>query len=329
MKRLSRQLLQKSQEAFILSIEIFNKPTISYRLEGFCFFYINAWELLLKAKIIESTKKDESIYYDRKDKTRSISLTDCLRKVFTNEKDAIRKNIEEIDKLRNAATHLIIQELESVYVGLFQAGVINYSSKLKEWFNRSITDIVSPAMLSLVYDIKTFDPVVIERRYGKDILDFALKTRNDIATETSSYGNDYSIPVEYRLVLTKSNSKDSDIELTHSDSGNVQAVILEVPKDLERTHPYRTAQAVEAIKNKLGDKINFTRHDFLCVLQKEKIKEKAQPKYYHKINNPETHYYSESLIDFVVDRVLKDTSYLRDARQSYSVRNLKKSMSKK
>ena len=31
------KLLEKSQEAFILAIEIYNKPTIKYRVEGFSF----------------------------------------------------------------------------------------------------------------------------------------------------------------------------------------------------------------------------------------------------------------------------------------------------
>lgn len=33
-------LLNKSEEAYLMSIEIINKPTINYRTEGFCFFYL-------------------------------------------------------------------------------------------------------------------------------------------------------------------------------------------------------------------------------------------------------------------------------------------------
>ena len=46
------RLLDKSKEAFVMAIEIYNKPTIKYRLEGFSFFICNAWELMLKAHII-------------------------------------------------------------------------------------------------------------------------------------------------------------------------------------------------------------------------------------------------------------------------------------
>lgn len=94
MKRLSRQLLGKSQEAFLLSLEIYNKPTIRYRLESFCFFFTNAWELMLKAYLLEGTKSEKSIFYPKeKNKPRkSIAVRDALKRLFSNEKDPIRKN---------------------------------------------------------------------------------------------------------------------------------------------------------------------------------------------------------------------------------------------
>ena len=37
-----------------MAIEIYNKPTIRYRVEGFSFFICNAWELMLKARMIKT-----------------------------------------------------------------------------------------------------------------------------------------------------------------------------------------------------------------------------------------------------------------------------------
>lgn len=58
---LINKMLEKSQEAFLLAIEIYNKPTIKYRLEGFAFFICNAWELLLKSYIIKTSPKELSL----------------------------------------------------------------------------------------------------------------------------------------------------------------------------------------------------------------------------------------------------------------------------
>lgn len=39
MIELEKNILNKAIEAFILGIEIYNKPTIKYRVEGFSFLY--------------------------------------------------------------------------------------------------------------------------------------------------------------------------------------------------------------------------------------------------------------------------------------------------
>lgn len=86
MKRLSKQLIEKSQEAFLLSLEIYNKPTIKYRIESFSFFFCNAWELLLKAHILEKTGQRKSIFYqkERSKPRRSIALREVLKREMGN-----------------------------------------------------------------------------------------------------------------------------------------------------------------------------------------------------------------------------------------------------
>ena len=84
-------LLEKSKEAFIMSVEIYNKPTIKYRVEGFSFFICNAWELMLKAHIIKKFGGDKIYYKDKPNRT--ISLSDCVKEVFTNNKDPLRINL--------------------------------------------------------------------------------------------------------------------------------------------------------------------------------------------------------------------------------------------
>ena len=79
---LTEKLLDKSKEAFTMAIEIYNKPTIKYRIEGFSFFICNAWELMLKAYMIKA-KGENSIYY-KDNPERTLSLENCIQQVFTN-----------------------------------------------------------------------------------------------------------------------------------------------------------------------------------------------------------------------------------------------------
>ena len=116
-QKLYKQLVDKSTEAFTMAIEIYNKPTLKYRVEGFAFFICNAQELMLKAYLIK-TQGESSIYYSDKE-SRSISLRDCITKILTNEKDPLRKNLECLVELRNTSTHFILPEYEILYAPLF------------------------------------------------------------------------------------------------------------------------------------------------------------------------------------------------------------------
>ncbi|HHR2778116.1 TPA: DUF3644 domain-containing protein [Listeria monocytogenes] len=42
-------LVKKSIEAFLLGLEIYNKPTIRYRVEGFSFFYLQLMGAYVKS----------------------------------------------------------------------------------------------------------------------------------------------------------------------------------------------------------------------------------------------------------------------------------------
>lgn len=74
--------LNKSEEAYLMLIEIINEPTINYRTEGFCFFICNVWELLLKAYLINKVKDINVINY-KDDTNKIIGLDECVEKVFT------------------------------------------------------------------------------------------------------------------------------------------------------------------------------------------------------------------------------------------------------
>ena len=58
-----QHLLEKSVHAALSAIEIYNKPDFKYGEESFSILVVNAWELLLKARILQLNKnKLESIY---------------------------------------------------------------------------------------------------------------------------------------------------------------------------------------------------------------------------------------------------------------------------
>lgn len=172
MEKLENKLVEKSIEAFSMAIELYNKPTIKYRVEGFGMFVCNAWELMLKSHIIK-TMGNASIYY-KDNPNRTLSLENCIQKVFTNNKDPLRLNLEKIIELRNTSTHFITEEYEMVYVPLFQSCVLNYNEKMMVFHNIDMTAIIPQNFLTLSVSMKALDETEIIAKYPEELLYFRI-----------------------------------------------------------------------------------------------------------------------------------------------------------
>lgn len=125
MENLSERLVLKSIEAFIMGLEIYNKPTIKYRIEGFSFFICNAWELMLKAEMLN---RGFSIYYSDNPE-RTLSLEYVLKKIYSDENTRIRLNLEKIIELRNISTHFITEDYKPWHQRLSE------SIQQDQWWN--------------------------------------------------------------------------------------------------------------------------------------------------------------------------------------------------
>jgi hypothetical protein len=57
-------LLEKSISATISAIEVYNKPDFKYREESFIILLVNAYEVMLKAKVVKESKNGiNSLYF--------------------------------------------------------------------------------------------------------------------------------------------------------------------------------------------------------------------------------------------------------------------------
>ena len=59
----SVRFLQKAEAALLSAIEVYNRPTFEYREETFAILALNAWELLIKAKLLaEHNNRIRALY---------------------------------------------------------------------------------------------------------------------------------------------------------------------------------------------------------------------------------------------------------------------------
>lgn len=205
---LSKKLVLKSIEAFKLGLEIYNKPTIQYRIEGFSFFICNAWELMLKAKIIND-EGESAIYYDN---GKTISLSNAVAKVYTDKNQPLRKNLEEIINLRDTATHFITEDHEVLYAPFFQSNIYNFSEQLKRFHAEELTNHKPQNFLTLHLDIDVLTEEEIKVKYSKKTaMKLIEQSKHLKQLQTKFSSNDlYILPMEIELFQTK-NRADADV----------------------------------------------------------------------------------------------------------------------
>ena len=308
---LKKCLIKNSFEAYILALETINRITIQYRLETFCYLICNAWELLLKAKILDS--KGE-IY--KKGETRwTLSLRDCLKRIISNEKDPIRRNIERLADLRDESAHRVISQIPREVMGLFQASVINYHNRLKEWFSMSLSDKVPVGMMSIVYDMGPDQWDMTNKRLrkqlGQDAATFLTKYCADLKQELDELQRSvqFSIGIEYKLVLTKKHN-DADILLSSGSGDSEPTQIVTVPKDPSISHPLRQKEVIEYLKEK-GLLIN--QYDIRCVNEVYQVRSKPEYFYKGKIQGSPSQY-SQAFVDWLIKKYRKDQKFFSITR---------------
>jgi hypothetical protein len=313
------RLVDKSIEAYILALETINRLSIQYRLEAFCYLICNAWELLLKAKVLEDTGKQKSIYYKKKRglPKRSLSLRDCLKKIFPNGDHPERLNIEHIANLRDETVHLIFSQIPREVLCLFQASVINYHNRLNEWFGISLSERVPVGMMSLVYDLRPeqcdLTDKRLRRKLGRDAATFLSSYCSRIKQEFDRLQRpaQFSIGIEYRLVLTK-NQTDADIVLSTGTGNSLSTQIIEVPKDSSKSHPFRQKEVIEQMKARV-EGLQINPYDIQCVSKVHNIRKRPEYFYKGKIKGSPTQY-SQSFIDWLSQQYGKDSDFFSKAR---------------
>lgn len=307
MESIVKKLLEKSIESFLMAIEVYNKPTIHYRVEGFSMFICNAWELLLKARMLE-TMGEKSIYY-KDNPNRTLSLENCIGKIFTNAKAPLRHNLEKMVELRNTSTHFITEEYEMVYVPLFQACVFNYSEKIRAFFDIDICQYVPQNFLTLTVSMRPLDVEQIRAKYPIELANRLLETKQELqelsAAEQSAA---FAIRIEHNYILTKDESK-ADSAIRIDKNAETAGVIIKEIQDPNNVYAYSAKHCIEQINRRLAKNsitIKINNYHFQLFVTYYGIKTNPKLCYCYRIQKQPQYSYSIATIDLIVSEIEKD-----------------------
>ena len=333
MENISTRLVNKSVEAFILGLEIYNKPTIKYRAEGFAFFISNAWELMLKAYLVNRDGLESIYFKDKPDRT--LSLENCIRKVFTNKNDPLRLNLERIIELRNTSTHFITEDYEAIYAPLFQASVLNYAEKLQEFHGRDITQEVTSSFLTLSLNVDQLSDERVRAKYSKETAERLIRERNEVQGEIQTENSNFSIPIETHLLLTK-RANDADLKVKIDKNAENSIAIVRDIKDSNSIYIYTTKKIISLVNKKLKvKKIKlikvikgvetegiFTTNDFQLFAKFYNLKQNDKYCCFYRIGR--RYEYSIKTVDFIVEEIIKKPKIIIHIKEELNKNRAKK-----
>lgn len=315
------RLIEKSTEAFVLAIELYNRPSIKYRVEGFAFFVCNAWELMLKAKMIRDSGID-SIYYKGKSGRRTKSLEACIKTVFTNKHDPLRSNLEKIVSLRDTGTHFVVPEYEQIYVGLFQACVRNFDEKMYEFHGRNVSDVIPPHFLTLSMSASPATPEEIRAKYPPDVAEkFLFDSQQVFREECEMESPRFAVVVRTEVAVVK-NRKNADFTVAYDTTSEKGIRTAKVFQDPHTTHPLSASNVIDYVRKRLdresitlmarGEAKNFTQSDWNLFCKFYGFKNDREFGYCHQVNTTKNYTYSMKVVDFIVDRIRENPSGIID-----------------
>jgi len=274
MRSISLQLFDKSKSALISSLEIYYKPNFSYREETFSILVLNAWELLLKAKIISDNNNDpRSIYVYEKRNTKSgeLSKKEYVKRnrvgnpftmslsylISTLDKEstsrlspAIKSNLDALTEIRDNAIHFInpCPQLSKRVLEIGTASVRNFIDLAQKWFNEDFSEynlfLMPIGFVPGPGTVSGITPSEDEIR----ILDYIESLITGLDDEKSK---GYSVAIEIDISM-KRTSGDAMVEVALSDDPDAIRVHL-TEEDIRKKYPWDYEQLTERLQKRYVD----------------------------------------------------------------------------
>lgn len=244
------KFVEKAEAALIAAVEIYNKPSFRYREETFSLLAINAWELLLKARLLKDGNNDPKVirvYEPRKTKTGksssklylvrnrannplTISLSKCIARLDessgTRLSPELKANIEALVAVRDSAAHYINASplLAKQVLEIATATVRNFILISKMWFDRNFSESFTLLLpLSFINeDGQVIDSVIVTSGEG-NLMSYLQK----LADTKSSVDSKLAVAIRVAIKFERSKlTSASKIQVTN-DPDAVRVVLTE------------------------------------------------------------------------------------------------------
>lgn len=266
------KFVEKASAAMTSAVEVYNKPSFVYREETFAILAINAWELLLKAKVLKDATNDLKsirVYEARKTKVgkfskklylkrnragnpHTISLAACISLLDNSTAklaEEVKGNLFALIAVRDNSVHYVTASpvLAKQVQEIASASVTNLVVAAKAWFAADLSSSLNLVLpISFVTPAKEAESVVVSSDESR-----LISHLQELASSGSNESSPYAVAVRLQVKLEKSNlSTASKVQIT-KDTDAVKVTLSE--EDIRHKYPWDYKELCRRLSERYRD----------------------------------------------------------------------------
>lgn len=279
----SKQLLHKAEAALLSAIEVYNKPDFKYREETFAILMLNAWELLLKSKLLDDNDNKLNSLYEyqpRKTKkgvpskkayavknrsgahkTKGLGpvIVELDKKANTRLAPEIRSNLDALGEIRDNAVHFYNTrpDLAKLVLELGSASIKNFIELARRWFGHDLSGY-SLYLLPIGFVSTPAQAAALPASSDEALL---IKYLTELITaKPSAMASEFSVALNVNVSFRKATATTSAALNVTRDPSAPMVQLTE--QDIRNMYPWNYKEMTEHAAKRYSDfKMNNKFHD--------------------------------------------------------------------
>ncbi|MCW5898950.1 MAG: DUF3644 domain-containing protein [Flavobacteriales bacterium] len=323
----SYRLLKQAKDNFVLSLELYNRPSLENRFQAFTMLHCAAWEHMLKG-ILSNSAGEDSIFTS-KATGHTKGLEQCAAEVLGPGSKQYQ-NLKKLIDLRNMSTHLLLPELGGAYGPIFQAAVINFLNTWKANTTMELLPASEVGMLTLVTGIGKPTSISLEQKYGPQLSKVLSAHIAGVDEEIlNNERSEFAIELKHSVVFGKKGESHFTIEelLDGKERIKIEKVISDHEDELlpkmviDKVNDIIKTAISEADRKEIFSysgkgQVLMNRNDWDAICADQKWK-KGKNKFHRSHGPINQGTFTVECIHWIVDMFKKDKGYLARVKKKY------------
>lgn len=254
-------LVEKSVTACVSAIEIYNKPNFNFREESFSILMVNAWELLLKAKILQINSDDRASIQIMKNgkpeltasgnpKTISIGKAVNVLESSGDIKKIVADGIRLLADIRDESVHFVHNDLGlgARVQAIGTASLKNFMTLAMKWFGydfKKFNFYLMPVSFYHAADVESFS---VDNKFRSNLIAYLNKVEKEYEHDEDP---NFSVALRLETKLVKTTS-DEAIQIRLTNDPDAPKIRI-AEEDALKNYPHTYHKLCELLRKRYKD----------------------------------------------------------------------------